>query len=678
MDSVGKLSLMLMLATSLAGLAACGGGDDEDSGGLQTSLLIVSDEGNDEGVILRYTTKLTQDSGLTGPVQRFDAGLAEGLARDRGRHSYQAGISGTGTVRAICNHPGRVANASFSQARDRRLTTKLTSPKGVAVAQAAGLLLVAEDQAPDYALSLYSLTAGDAEAVRYSIPRSVVGNSGAWGVAYDEAADRLFLALVNGQIAYFAKYLANATTGPGAPGAPALVPTAMFRPANALPASSLRGISYVPAKDTLLVADVGDPTVDTDGSVYIFENASKLSGTVTPVRTLRGAATRLGHPVDVAVMGGRLIVAEKVNAGGQILVFDEALTRSDSDVAPDAVYAVSAPESVLATRTFGAIEPDVSDLSGQALKRLFVTRNAGDAGTEVFNLETGLSTQRNFRAVLASGQFVESVMLDQNGDAILSFDNGVSRGGLSFINRLARRANGGAFDQNRDRQIAGDSTTLVAPKGVEVVGSAGLVLVADQHASGPGAIKAFSLCASGNVAPLFRTPMPVGVQPWDLDYDPMADRLYVAATNGRVLVYDDYLDTRPVKADRVIDPNESGAITSNLHGIVYDADTDRLILSDVGDPASHTDGRIYVLEKASTANGLTFLRLELTGGNTGLGNPVDIAFDGHRLFVAEKGNNRLLRFDNLYAITGLRNEVPSDSLNFAAPESIALSPDFLP
>ena len=111
---------------------------------------------------------------------------------------------------------------------------------------------------------------------------------------------------------------------------------------------------------------------------------------------------------------------------------------------------------------------------------------------------------------------------------------------------------------------------------------------------------------------------------------------------------------------------------------MHEAATDRLILSDVGDAAVASDGRIYVIDNASTAEGVTSLRLEIAGASTMLGNPVDLAFDGSSLFVAEKSNNQLQRIDGLYTLEGMVNAEADAVLSFTAPESIALSPDYLP
>ncbi len=669
--------LPIALSVSAGTLTGCGSdsNDNEGSGNTApTSLVVANDVGNERGAIRRYTTQLEAGNSLGVPLQTFNAGLAEGIVLDRGGNLYQAGISNSaGTVRAVCNFHSRARKGIFNGNTDRILTQSLSSPKGSDIAQKAGLIMVAESGAPIDAVSVLSLSAGKNSSPLYTLPRSAMGDTGAWDVAYDEASDKLFIALTNGDVAYYNNFLNKMRNGNS-------TPTAIFRPDNPLSATNMHGIVYVAADDRLIVSDVADPTSADDGSIYVFETASAQSGTVTPQRTLRGTATRLGNPVDLQIKDGDLYVAEKANDSGRILVFKQVANGSSGDIAPDANYRLNAPESLLAMSVDAEMTADSSDLNGENIRKLLVASNPSNMGMTVASVPKNLATiGASFNATLG-GQFVESVALDQNGDGVVSFDDGgtPSAGGISFINRLSIRG-GGTFNTLRDRQIIGNKTGLVAPKGVETVGSAGLTLIADLNAAAPGAIKAFSLCAEDNAAPLFTTTLPSDSRPWDMDYDPEADRLYVAATNGTILVYDDYLATKPTAPARTIDPDDkSGFAASNLHGIVHDAATDRLIVSDVGDAGSATDGRIYVIDDAATANGLTRLRLEISGAQSMLGNPVDLVFDGSHLFVAEKSNNQLQRIDNIYSLSGQVVSAPTVSLPFTAPESIALSAATLP
>jgi len=112
------------------------------------------------------------------------------------------------------------------------------------------------------------------------------------------------------------------------------------------------------------------------------------------------------------------------------------------------------------------------------------------------------------------------------------------------------------------------------------------------------------------------------------------------------------------------------------------AETDQLILSDVGSGANPTDGKLYVLDNGSTADGITDVTVNIDNGDnnsvgsTLLGNPVDIAFDGQHLYVAEKSQSVVLRFDNiLSAASG--DVAPSQTWNQSSPESVSLITDSL-
>ena len=259
-----------------------------------------------------------------------------------------------------------------------------------------------------------------------------------------------------------------------------------------------------------------------------------------------------------------------------------------------------------------------------------------------------------------------------------------SQGGILIVNRLADSRDGGMFDASRDRTITGDQTGLVAPKGLDIASAQGVVIVADFGAQN---INVFSTEAGGNVAPLYVT-SDLGSDMrsvWDLDYDPVNDRLFVAATDGTVLVYDDYVDSMGAGGpDRVITPtNGSSKVSVNLHGVVHVSSADGysgdvLILSDVGDAGSNSDGQLFVIENGSTANGNVAVRTHRSAAlKSTLGNPVDITFDGKDLYVAEKTKDTVLRFDNILSQMGARDVSPDRSVTVDNVESVALAPDYL-
>ena len=118
------------------------------------------------------------------------------------------------------------------------------------------------------------------------------------------------------------------------------------------------------------------------------------------------------------------------------------------------------------------------------------------------------------------------------------------------------------------------------------------------------------------------------------------------------------------------------------HGLTYDVATDTMILTDIGDATnSQDDGGFQVIENftskfSGTANGNTLAITEQTrvsGANTLMGNPVDVAYDGETktVFIAEAGNGggRILAFNN---INNGGNLTPSYNSALAAASAVYL------
>ncbi|MEN9909135.1 MAG: hypothetical protein RLZZ540_2284 [Bacteroidota bacterium] len=112
--------------------------------------------------------------------------------------------------------------------------------------------------------------------------------------------------------------------------------------------------------------------------------------------------------------------------------------------------------------------------------------------------------------------------------------------------------------------------------------------------------------------------------------------------------------------------NASGAITATkrvtvegivrTHGITYSAKDDLMILTDVGNAASDSDGGLVFIKNfmsvfASTANMGTIAmsnQIRIYGPNSQLGNPVDVGYDyvTNTTYVAERlnGGGKVLSF----------------------------------
>lgn len=99
-------------------------------------------------------------------------------------------------------------------------------------------------------------------------------------------------------------------------------------------------------------------------------------------------------------------------------------------------------------------------------------------------------------------------------------------------------------------------------------------------------------------------------------------------------------------------------------------------MSDVGSVADATDGKLYVLPGAGMADGLTDMSVSISGPATMLGNPVDIMLSNGHVYVAEKSNDMIMRWDNI--LNRESGDIPADyGFSYTKPESVAVIPAYL-
>jgi hypothetical protein len=652
------------------GLAACDGDDGRDgasgaagapgtngSNGLDgqngtpafapATILVASNGGGDSNVRVRNES--------LGLLNTYSSGANEGLLVDQAGHLVQAqdAVMPASIVTA-CNAVSR--NSGDASRALSGASTGLVTPKGIAKIDSAGLVVVA-NVGGNNLLIFGAAAAGD------QAPLATVSlGANAWDIVYDDTKDRLFVAQTNGSVAVFDDF--STDLGAMAP--------RIFTSSTAGATTNLHGIDYDPAGDRLVVSDVGSAADATDGRLYVFANASTATGSVTPSVTIFGPNTRLGNPVDLELVGSDVRIAEKSNDA--ILVYRNIFESAGGDLPADVAFATTKPESIAVLLNSEPVS-GATDITGSTTAySLLTTSNpgAGPAGL-LFKTSRNVGTPvQTFNAASAATGLtgIENVVLDRNGDAYIAYNAGATPG-IAVVSALNGRS-GGGFDVSRDRTISGANTTLVTPKGVEIADDLGLILVSDTGVSG---VLIFSSCAAGDVAPL--ATLPGTGTPWDSDYDPLNDTLYVAQTNGSVDAYDNFsvdLGSNGVSRTITLIP-----AATNLHGVRYDQRSDTLILSDVGLAADAADGALLALEFASTASGATAVTKRVAGPLTGLGNPVDIAFDGADLYVAEKANagGAIQVWRNFLTDTSLTGSVaPSSSVATVNPESIVLMRKF--
>jgi hypothetical protein len=608
-------------------------------------------------------------------LKTFNTTANEGVAFDSLGNLIQASDSENGSVKTICQLANRDDGASFSNNQDREISgpaTTLVNPKGIAIAKNSGLIFIADFGA------MQITTFGSAAAGDVAPLAATLTEAAPWDVDYDHTNDRLYVALTNGDVAIYDNFVSGEFTA---------MPTRTITPSddNGVQISvNIHGIIYDSNTDKLILSDVGSASDATDGAIFVINNASTAQGNTSVARSISGPATMLGNPVDIVLEGSDLRVAEKSNDA--ILVFSNIFAGESGDIAPDLTTATIKPESI----TKLGIQNEMADISdsdtaNMALLGVAVSSNPGTAGEttgQISRLSSQLNTEiGNYNA----SQTIESVTFDKAGNSYTTFDNSTtSIGGIVISNKVAINRDGQTYNTNQDSIITGLNTGLISPKGLDVASDSGMILVAENNADTPS-ISIFSTCTTGDASPLMTLTFANDARPWDVDYDANTDRAFVALTNGTVAVFDEVKSklmagsTNIAVEDRLITPANSGTAVAgptNIHGIDYDSLSGALILSDVGSAAVADDGKIYVLNNTENASGLVNISATISGPNTLLGNPVDIMYSGTDLYVAEKSNNVVMRFNNILSTTG--GDISADaSMAFNAPESVAILPAWL-
>lgn len=642
-------------------------GNDGANGapGLAEGVFLIANNGDsNRGSVSR----VDQNAAL---LNQFMSGNNEGIALDIAGNLIQAGDSSAGSLRTVCRMTSR-AGGMFMTAYDKEITganTGLTNPKGIHFAEHSGLVYVADFNGMQ--ISVFgSQAAGDVMPVA-----EIALSAKPWDVTVDEINDRMYVALTDGTVAVYDNVM-------GSGFAPSVMRSVVPADASGTQLSvNLHGIVYHAESDRLILSDVGDAAIADDGQLFVIDNAAMADGNTVPARQIAGPMSMLGNPVDIILSGTTLRVAEKSNDA--ILVFTNIFDGPSGDMAPALVSPTSKPESLAQVMPVMPVM-DASDnaLTTTAINGIVVSSNPGTTGPTTGQISRYSAVLSSNTGSFDAGMSIESVTIDAFGDGAVTFDDpATGMGGVLIINRLASMRDGDSYSMAMDHMIMGANTGLVTPKGLDVSSAHGLVFVAELNPVTP-AIQVFSTCASGDVAPLLSLVASNGARPWDVDYDAHTDRAFVALTNGTVAVFDEV--TRKMMGgmsvitgeDRLITPAMAGVAVAgptNIHGIDYDMQSDSLVISDVGSAADATDGKLYVIPAAGMADGLTDMSVMIAGPNSMLGNPVDLMVSNGNVYVAEKSNNVIMRFDNI--LNSASGDITADfTMSYTAPESVVVIP----
>ncbi len=160
-----------------------------------------------------------------------------------------------------------------------------------------------------------------------------------------------------------------------------------------------------------------------------------------------------------------------------------------------------------------------------------------------------------------------------------------------------------------------------------------------------------------------------------------SDLYAVADVDNDLVVYSNFLSntstTKLTPAKRI---EIEGLIRT--HGITYDPSTNTMVLTDIGSATNtQDDGGFHIINSFSTKFTATanagMLKMTdqiiVSGSNTKMGNPVDVAYNGatKTVFIAEAGNGggRILSYSNVNTSGNLS---PTSNYDLAAASSVYL------
>lgn len=269
---------------------------------------------------------------------------------------------------------------------------------------------------------------------------------------------------------------------------------------------------------------------------------------------------------------------------------------------------------------------------------------------------------------------IESAAFGGNGGIYITVDLAIGEDGVITAGGLLYNPGFISDGFSEVWLVSGENSGIIAPKGLQVLETLGVVAIADQGAKN---VKLFSLDAEPDDAPTAVLSIGEGGSVWDVWYDLINDTLYAAKTNGDLIAYDFFSETLGVGGpDRIITPTDADGnkISINLHGIEIDYDSNTVILTDVGDATVNTDGQIFLMRAVSISDGPTAVDARIFGDQTRLGNPVDVIFDGAGIYVAEKANDLLMYYADILFVEGDLNAPATIAVAATKVEAVAIFP----
>lgn len=299
------------------------------------------------------------------------------------------------------------------------------------------------------------------------------------------------------------------------------------------------------------------------------------------------------------------------------------------------------------------------------------TTNNSDGNINIYNV-SGSSTTTT--TLSTSSTAADGAYFD--GSSVYQVSR--SKNGIEGFDVMADVSVGGVLDVSASLTGSND---MSSPRELAVNGN--MYVVADNaDADGNADTKdgrLFIYQKSGNSFTL-RNTITTDIKLWGITF--VGNDLYaVVDTENKLAVYTNFLSNM---SSTSLSASKTVAFEGlvRTHGLTYDSMTGTMILTDIAaasDPES--DGGIHVVNDFmskfnSASDGGTIAlsdQIRISGSNTKLGNPVDVAYDGQAgvIYIAEAGNGggRILAFSN-FGSGG--NLTPTMNESLAAASSVYL------
>lgn len=394
------------------------------------------------------------------------------------------------------------------------------------------------------------------------------------------------------------------------------------------------GITYKRAGDVMVLTDIGDAAKADDGAFIVINSytTKAADGNIDALEQIRVAGSRsaLGNPVDIAydAENGLIHIAERAVNGGQICSF--AIPSSSGDYLPINKSPFSGASAIYLT---GSTESFVL----KNIAQIFASSNTQNkiASINVSEDKTLSGKEFTSKSTDADGLYYESktdklYQVDRTNNVINVYEK-VNESLAKDEEPKVAYSSTSDFVNGREITAAGDRI-VVAEDAIAANGNKNRLHVYQAEEYGITRLKSFD----------------VSINLWGIQAD--INTLYAVVDNsGDLAIFEDFFGNGDgstiVETKRV-----SIAGIARTHGLYYDYIQDLMILTDIGDAASNSDGALVYIKDFSTKTGDNVIsadeQIRISGAATQLGNPVDLAYDATNslIYVAERAGGKILTF----------------------------------